>query len=199
MNYQEFVKENYHRVKHLPNNQRMTVIDKLWKSSGHAKEKGAGLLGNVGSVIDSIVGLGLKPKKAHKRVKGKGLLGNVGNAIDSIVGLGLPPVLYKKLHKRIEWKELNTRKYMSKHSLNELLAYCAVKSLGHKKKYVTKNDKLAALQEYHDKGGDFLGSFLSGIATPFRVGASINPSFGFGVAQAADALGVPKIQDVIRG
>ena len=199
MNYQEFVKENYPRVKHLPNNQRMTVIGKLWKSSGHAKEKGAGLLGNAGSVIDSIVGLGLKKrKKAHKRVEGKGLLGNVGNTIDSIVGLGLKHPL-PVLHKKIGWNGLMAHEFMSKHSLNELLAYCAVKSLGHKKKYVTKNDKLAALQKYHEKGGDFLGSFLSGIATPFRVGASINPAFGFGVAQAADALGVPKIQDVIRG
>ena len=49
------------------------------------------------------------------------------------------------------------------------------------------------------EGGDFLNSFLSGIATPFRIGAAINPALGFGIAQGADALGVPKIQDIISG
>ena len=60
-----------------------------------------------------------------------------------------------------------------------------------------KKGKAGALDD--GDGGSLLGSFLSGISTPFRIGAAINPSLGFGIAQAADALGVPKIQDVISG
>ena len=60
-----------------------------------------------------------------------------------------------------------------------------------------RKGKAGALDD--GEGGDFLNSFLSGIATPFRIGAAINPALGFGIAQGADALGVPKIQDVISG
>ena len=66
-----------------------------------------------------------------------------------------------------------------------------------KKTRNVRKGKAGALDD--GDGGSLLGSFLSGISTPFRIGAAINPSLGFGIAQAADALGVPKIQDVISG
>lgn len=50
----------------------------------------------------------------------------------------------------------------------------------------------------HDvKGGNIFGSFLAGIATPFRLARNINPAFDFGVGKVADALGVPTISQVI--
>ena len=47
-------------------------------------------------------------------------------------------------------------------------------------------------------GGNIFDSFLSGIATPFRLARNINPAFDFGVGTVADALGVPTISQVIN-
>ena len=47
-------------------------------------------------------------------------------------------------------------------------------------------------------GGSLLNSFLSGIATPFRLSSAIGGP-GFGVDKIADALGVPDIGTVISG
>jgi hypothetical protein len=47
------------------------------------------------------------------------------------------------------------------------------------------------------QGGNIFGSFLAGIATPFRLARNINPAFDFGVGKVADALGVPTISQVI--
>lgn len=52
--------------------------------------------------------------------------------------------------------------------------------------------KAPAKGKRQPKGGDFLGSFLSGIAAPFRIARNINPVFDFGVGKLADAVGVPK-------
>jgi hypothetical protein len=62
---------------------------------------------------------------------------------------------------------------------------------------------IGGLKEAHARhqqmrGGNIFSSFLSGIATPFRLARNINPAFDFGVGKAADALGVPTIGQVIN-
>ncbi len=116
MNYRQYVKENYDRVRHLPQKERMSALAKLW----HAHKtgaKGAGLFGDIGSAADSIgslFGLGLeKQKKTRGRPRkvqggavgeihshiynphqsmfgqpeGAGLFGSIGSAADSIGSL----------------------------------------------------------------------------------------------------------------
>ena len=225
MLYREFVKMNFHKLPHtLSAKEKMKELGKMWKQSGHAKKmQGKGLGSTLGSVVDSVFGLGMekkqrgRPKKHHKRVaEGAGLGSSIGSVVDSVFGLGMEKP--KKARGRPKRSSEKGKGLLGNiiGSVNPMAGAAAnMFGLGMKKKGKKHRMDHSAQAHEHMKqllahaymaghsdktrGGDLLGSFLSGIATPFRVASAINPEFGFGIDKAADALGVPKIQDLING
>jgi len=78
--YTEFVKANYHKVKHLPAKQRFVELGKMWKqhSGGAGKAQGGGILSSALGAF----GLGLDEKKkrgrkAHSKAHG-GVMSGAG-------------------------------------------------------------------------------------------------------------------------
>ncbi len=73
MLYREFVKLHFHQLPaHLKATEKMRQIGKLWRKSGHSTKKasGKGLGSTIGSIADSVFGLGMeKPKKTRGRPK----------------------------------------------------------------------------------------------------------------------------------
>ena len=100
--YTEFVKANYHKVKHLPAKERFVELGKMWKqhSGGAGKAQGGGILS---SALDAF-GLGLDEKKKRGRKAKGGVMSGAGmdehgagflSSALGAIGLGLDQ---KKLH-----------------------------------------------------------------------------------------------------
>ena len=112
--YTDFVKANYHKVKHLPQKQRFAELGKMWRQhSGGKKTKGgvmsgAGMDEHGGGILSSALdafGLGLHEKKKRGRKAKGGVLSGAGlddahgagflSSALGAIGLGLDQ---KKLH-----------------------------------------------------------------------------------------------------
>jgi hypothetical protein len=64
--YTEFVKANYHKVKHLPQKQRFAELGKMWKKSKGGVLSGAGMDEHGAGFLSQALGafgLGLDTKK----------------------------------------------------------------------------------------------------------------------------------------
>ena len=91
MKYTEFVKANYHKVAHLPVTQRMSLLGKMWRESGHANKKvqlrGKGVTGGevAGGMFIKRKG-SKRGKKSVGKARGKGIISDALGAF----GLGMP-------------------------------------------------------------------------------------------------------------
>jgi len=77
MKYTEFIKENYAKVKHLPQKERFAKLAQMWHASKGKGSKGAGLFSDIAHGVGSaaeMFGLGLpkleKKKRMSKKEKG---------------------------------------------------------------------------------------------------------------------------------
>ena len=109
MRYQDFVKDNFHKLPaDMKSTEKIKRIAAAWRKMKSISVEGSGIGSDVGSVVDSIgslFGLGLpepgsggamtkKPRrKRAPRTAGAGIGSDVGSVVDSIgslFGLGLP-------------------------------------------------------------------------------------------------------------
>lgn len=185
MQYRQFVKENYDRVRHLPVKQRMAAIAKLW----HAHKtgaKGAGLFGDIGNAVDgigSLFGLGLekqkkskgrgRPRKTKEHTQGAGIFSDIGNAVDgigSLFGLGLePPKKGRGRPRKSHGGNLNSESYSD---LSHMHGFggSGLKKKGHKSKLTQSELMQLIAQHMHSKAkggslGDAFGSLASVLST----------------------------------
>lgn len=194
MKYTEFVKQQFPlQPTHLSAKEKIKKIAELWRKSEHYKKpatahkrvhktktgkhaKGAGLLGNIGNVVDSVFGLGLeKKKRKSKKAKGgavdenidqahaSGLLGSIGDVVDGVFGLGMKPK--KRKHSK-----------NCKHCNDQYSKLMQVINHAH------KNGML--------HGGSFGDMFIKGLTLPFAAASKVFEPLGFGVPQLTKALGV---------
>ena len=88
--YTDFVKANYHKVKHLPQKQRFAELGKMWRQhSGGKGGKMAGMDEHGGGILSSALGafgLGLHEKKKRKAKARGGVMSGAG--LDDAHGAG---------------------------------------------------------------------------------------------------------------
>lgn len=198
------------------------------KAKPRRTTQGAGFFGDLGNTADTVGHLfgfgmeGKKQRKPRKKAQGAGLFGDIGNAADGIghmFGLGLEGKKKGKPRRRTRKDEMQGD---GKGLLGSIVPFASLLGLGLQGKNKDERriiSKMAKRKKAHGgqivgggvhlgkmpygeavntHGGNIFDSFLSGVATPFRLAANINPIFGFGVDKIADGLGVPQIQDVIN-
>ena len=77
--YSTYVKDNFDKVRHLPQSQRFAAIAAMYRAEGHggakpkAKVEGKGLIGDIGRGVGSVAdvfGLGLEMDKKKSKAKG---------------------------------------------------------------------------------------------------------------------------------